>query len=224
MKKTLLLFAIALIGGVASAQTTENSLQFVDKNGNPIADGATVKGIAEYVDMGDLGGYYEVNCGLSIKNNSSEDIGASLNGKIVSIDNGSFQCCFPQQCLNPLTMPGAFSTDADAIEAGETRSLIIHWDPLEYGTCKVKMQILVYDVEFDRYGRPTDYTLRGNGPSVTVDFVYDETTSNIESVRVEPDAKIDAYYSLDGQLLSKPQKGINIIKYSTGRTAKIFVK
>ena len=34
----------------------------------------------------------------------------------------------------------------------------------------------------------------------------------------------EAWYSLDGKKLSKPQKGINIIRYSDGTTRKVLVK
>ena len=32
------------------------------------------------------------------------------------------------------------------------------------------------------------------------------------------------WYSLDGKKFSKPQKGINIIKYSDGTTRKVLMK
>ena len=34
----------------------------------------------------------------------------------------------------------------------------------------------------------------------------------------------ETWYSLDGKKLSKPQKGINIIRYSDGTTRKVLVK
>lgn len=225
MGKSLLLFVFSILFCNAATAQVDNTLQFVDASGKVLDDGATVNGVVEYVDLGDPSmSYYEVNSGLFIKNNSSEALGASLNGEVVTIDNGTFRCCFPEQCLSPLTMPGMFNTDAGAVNAGEKRTILTHWTPSDYGACTAKIQMLVYDVEFDRYGRPTNYTLRGNGPSVVVNFVYDEISSNIENVGVEEKDEIEAYYSLDGRLLSKPQKGINIIRYSSGHTAKIFVK
>lgn len=226
MKKSLLLFVFAALSCCGAMAQVDNTLQFVDSSGKVLEDGATVKGKVEYVEIPDAPefSYYQVNSGLFIKNNSSEALGASLQGEVITMDNGAFECCFPSQCLNPLTMPGLFSTDAGAINAGESRTILTHWTPDEYGSCTARIQMLVYDVEFDRYGRPTNYTLKGNGPSVNVQFVYDETTSDIESVDVEEKAEIVSYYSLDGRLLSKPQRGINIIRYSTGRTSKVFVK
>ena len=224
MKKSLLLFVFAALSCCGAMAQVDNTLQFVDSSGKVLEDGATVKGIVEYFDLGSPeDSYYQVNSGLFIKNNSSEALGASLQGEVITMDNGAFECCFPIQCMNPLTMPGLFSTDAGAINAGESRTILTHWTPSEYGSCTARIQMLVYDVEIDRYGRP-NYTLKCNGPSVNVQFVYDETTSDIESVDVEEKAEIVSYYSLDGRLLSKPQRGINIIRYSTGRTSKVFVK
>ncbi len=34
----------------------------------------------------------------------------------------------------------------------------------------------------------------------------------------------ETWYSLDGKKLSKPQKGINILRYSDGTTRKVLVK
>ena len=34
----------------------------------------------------------------------------------------------------------------------------------------------------------------------------------------------EAWYSLDGKKLSKPQKGINILRYSDGTTKKVLIK
>ena len=83
MKKTLLLFITAVFVGSAASAQTDNTLHFVDESGNVVEDGATINGKLEYVDMGDpASSYYEVNTGLSVKNNASEPTGVGVEYKI----------------------------------------------------------------------------------------------------------------------------------------------
>ena len=51
---------------------------------------------------------------------------------------------------------------------------------------------------------------------------YDPT--GINSVNVSSDTKEVSRYSMDGQLLSAPTKGVNIVKYSDGSVKKVTVK
>lgn len=48
--------------------------------------------------------------------------------------------------------------------------------------------------------------------------------SAIDNVVVDSDASIIGYYGIDGQRLLKPQKGINIVRYSDGRCQKVVRK
>ena len=51
---------------------------------------------------------------------------------------------------------------------------------------------------------------------------YDPT--GINSVNVSSDTKEVSRYSMDGQLLSAPTKGVNIVKYNDGSVKKVTVK
>ena len=51
----------------------------------------------------------------------------------------------------------------------------------------------------------------------------DETTA-IEQLFNDPNAEIDGFYTVDGIKLFKPARGLNIVKYSDGRTKKVYVK
>lgn len=55
--------------------------------------------------------------------------------------------------------------------------------------------------------------------------IGESTTTGIKDAVVDAeDAREVARYSLDGMLLSAPVKGINIVKYSNGKTAKVVVE
>ena len=74
----------------------------------------------------------------------------------------------------------------------------------------------------DAYGIPRNYTFKADGPSVTVNFNYSDP-AGIDGVKVEGENEIVARYTLDGRRLLAPKKGINIVKYANGKTAKIIV-
>ena len=61
------------------------------------------------------------------------------------------------------------------------------------------------------------------GSKITILFTTDPA-AGIDGVTTTESNEIVARYTLDGQKLSAPQKGINIVKYADGRTAKVMVK
>lgn len=227
MKKSLLLFVAAMfVGGAANAQI-DNTLQFVDANGNVIEDGATVNGEVEYIDMDALGGYYQVNSGLYVKNNSSETVGVSVAGEITRMDNGRVDCCFPSDCRS-LYSVGAFEAASGIKEASaEPYSFSTEWFPASntsYGQCTATFTLMLREV-VDNGFFETAGDVIAQGPSVTVNFVFDEESAGIAGIETVENNEPVGYYTLDGQKLSAPRKGaVNIVKYANGKTAKIVVK
>lgn len=228
MKKSLLLFVAAmLVGGAANAQI-DNTLQFVDANGNVVEDGATVNGVVEYIDMGALGGSYQVSTGLSVKNNSSETVGVSVAGEITRLDNGRLDCCFPPKCRS-LSSVGAFEADAGVLEdSAEPYPFSTEWFPASetsYGQCIATFRLILRESSVNDWGLPVAGDVIAQGPSVTVNFVFDEESAGITGIETVEDNEPVGYYTLDGQKLSAPRKGaVNIVKYANGKTAKTFVK
>lgn len=225
MKKSLLLFVAAmLVGGAANAQI-DNTLQFVDASGNVIEDGATVNGEVEYSDYG---GYYQVSTGLFVKNNSSETVGVSVAGEITRMDNGSFSCCFPGTCDNQYST-GSFETDPGTKEASaEPYPFSTEWIPASetsYGQCIATFRLILRESSVNKWGLPVAGDVIAQGPSVTVNFVFDAESAGIAGVETVENNEPVGYYTLDGQKLSAPRKGaVNIVKYANGKTAKIVVK
>lgn len=227
MKKSLLLFVAAmLVGGAANAQI-DNTLQFVDASGNVVEDGATVNGEVEYIDAGAYGGYYQVNSGLYVKNNSSETVGVSVAGEITRMDNGRVDCCFPSNCRK-LSSVGAFEADAGVLEASAEPYLFnTEWFPesnTSYGQCTATFTLMLREVVDNGFFETAGKVI-AQGPSVTVNFVFDEESAGIAGIETVENNEPVGYYTLDGQKLSAPRKGaVNIVKYANGKTAKIVVK
>ena len=59
----------------------------------------------------------------------------------------------------------------------------------------------------------------GESSTVTVKFVYNEKSTGINGIS-NANATVVARYAADGTRLSAPQKGLNIVKLSNGKTVK----
>ena len=73
---------------------------------------------------------------------------------------------------------------------------------------------------FDEFGiEQFEWEEKGDCSSVTVKFVCDGTTA-INGVTNNTNATVVARYAANGTRLSAPQKGLNIVKLSNGKTVK----
>lgn len=223
MKRLISLFVAPIIYICMGNAQVDNTLQFVDENGNIVSNGSTIEGKFEYIDDG-FQQYYQVSTGLYVKNNANTDTGVGVEFTINNIDNGSINCCFPSNCIFT-SKTGEYQTENNYLTANETKSFATEWIPSDYGKCsatfKLKVMEMKEEVVFDV--PIVTYEFKAYGPSVTVNFTYDENSTGIEDI-TDNNKKISAYYTLDGKTIKKPQKGVNIVKYSNGKTTKIVVK
>lgn len=225
MKRLVSLFVASIIYVCMANAQVDNTLQFVDENGNIVSDGSTIEGKLEYVDDG-FQQYYQVSSGLYVKNNANTDTGVGVDFTISSMGTGIFNCCFPFNCV-PRNQAGDYQTENGFLTANETRSFQTEWipEPGNYGTCSATFKLKVMNMkEEEIFGAPiVTYEFKAYGPSVTVNFTYDKNSTGINDI-TENDKKISAYYTLDGKEIKEPQKGINIVKYANGKTTKVVVK
>lgn len=223
MKRLISLFVASMIYICMANAQVDNTLQFVDENGNIVNDGSTIEGKLEYFDDG-FQQYYQVSTGLYVKNNANTDTGAGVDITISSIDNGIVNCCFPSNCMS-LSKAGEYQTGNHYLTANEIKAFATEWIPQDYGTCSATFKLKVMNMkEEEIFGAPiVTYEFKAYGPSVTVNFTYDENSTGIADI-TENDKKISAYYTLDGKEIKEPQKGINIVKYANGKTTKVVVK
>lgn len=56
------------------------------------------------------------------------------------------------------------------------------------------------------------------------DNIVEFDVTNIRNIVVEPEAQETARYAVNGQRLTAPVKGINLVKYNNGRVKKEIVK
>ncbi len=217
--KFVLLFAVSVFALTASAQDEiDNTLQFVDEQGNVIENGATLTR-TELTDNGYTDPY--ISTGLYVKNTTDGMVGVSMDLTISQMENGVLSFCFPRNCTNYKTT-GSDTSENGYLEANELHDLFTEFIPTSYGTCVATFKLRIMDFEDSMLG-PTNYTFKAYGPEVTVNFVYADPTG-INTAETSSEKEIIGRYTLQGQKISSAQKGVNIIKYADGTTVKTIVK
>jgi len=216
--KKLFTLCIALLFSCV-AMNAQNFI-FVDGEGNTIENGATltmdqVSYKEDFVFNPD--GSYEIIqvpmiplSGVYIKNNSSESQSCKVTYNVTALPNGTFAACCAENCSN-LDSEGTIEKNANA-DAGKTIDISTdtEWVPVAAGTTTVKIS-----AQGSKSMLPDS--------EITINFIYDGTAS-IDGIQNNADNKVVARYSINGQLLDAPQKGINILKYADGRIEKVIVK
>lgn len=216
--KKLFTLCIALLFSCV-AMNAQNFI-FVDGDGNTIENGATltmdqVSYKEDFVFNPDSS--YEIIqvpmislSGVYIKNNSAESQSCKVTYNVTALPNGSFAACCAGNCSN-LDSEGTIEKNANA-DAGKTIDISTdtEWVPVAAGTTTVKIS-----AQGSKSMLPDS--------EITINFIYDGTAS-IDGIQNNADNKVVARYSINGQLLDTPQKGINILKYADGRIEKVIVK
>lgn len=217
--KKLFTLCIALLFSCV-AMNAQNFI-FVDGDGNTIENGATLtmdKATTkeEIVFNPDAPGGFEVVkttmvplSGVYVKNNSSSTLECKITYDVTALPSGYFAACCAGNC-STLGSEGSIEKTATT-DSGKTIdiSTSTEWVPVSEGTCTVKLII-------------QGATSMLPDSEITVNFVYAST--GIDCIQNNADNKVVARYSINGQLLDAPQKGVNILKYADGRTEKVIVK
>lgn len=215
--KKLFTLCIALLFSCV-AMNAQNFI-FVDGDGNTIENGATLTmdqvSYKEDLVFNPDGSYEKIQVpmislsGVYIKNNSAESQSCKVTYNVTALPNGSFAACCAGNCSN--LDSGTIEKNANA-DAGKTIDISTNteWFPVAAGTTTVKIS-----AQGSKSMLPDS--------EITINFIYDGTAS-IDGIQNNADNKVVARYSINGQLLDAPQKGINILKYADGRIEKVIVK
>lgn len=130
--------------------------------------------------------------------------------KVEKLPAGStFQTCDPGTC-RPIDEGGTFSFTQSLNPGVVFQLAMTEWltKGVE-GTCTVKIAIQAVKSMM----QDSEITVNFVNESTDINNIYDNETN-----------KVVARYSINGQLLDAPQKGINILKYADGRIEKVIVK
>ena len=200
MKRFFTLFAGLVAALVLQAQS-DFPLQFADKDGNIIADGTSID-ITEYMldDFGEV----VMPSKLYVKNMTEAAVQGGGVYTIQTIDSGSFQTCFPTNCVFKTTA-GTFETGDGNFDAAELKNMQTEWMPIEEGTCSVVYQLVTYK----QNPITKKWNKDKNGPTVTINFIYGST--GVSSTMADKKVVSVEYYSLTGRQIKKPARGMYIV-------------
>lgn len=215
MKKLFTSVFMLLFATCFAFAQDEPLVRFVDAAGNVYADGSVID-VTEGKDDG--WGGLQFPTGLYVENLAGEDIFVGSDYEIVSLPNGSFQFCFPQNCVQQ-SKKGSYTTEQGKLGTDAKKDLQAEWmpDPEAYGTCTVIIQINIYT-----YNAITrKYNLDEHGPKVTVNMIYKDPAS---VKNLENEVKAVARYNAAGQQISDEQRGLNIVKLDNGKAVKVVNK
>lgn len=224
MKKLLTLAAVLLMGSAAAmAQEAKKWIQFVDENGVEVKDGSVfvVKEVTikEDPDFGTKETFMQPK--LSLKNVTDHAIRIQMRIDATQMPNGRIQCCMANACKTKSESIVWASASAE-IAPAETMFIETEWF-LDKTAPTWDMKLTGQLCEDDE-NESGDYPVAdAKGPEVTVRFVSDPTAITGISTDKEANAVV-ARYNVAGQQISAPQKGINIVKYANGKTARVVVK
>ncbi|RRC98743.1 hypothetical protein [Prevotella sp. OH937_COT-195] len=216
MKKIFTLLLILAAGTTVSfAQGIDNVLQFIDKNGNVIADGTTLTRNEVFDD-----GFEPpmIKAEISVKNTSAQEQGVCLKLNITKIEGGTVQACVGS--CKTFDAEGNYNSDKDVVSAGSTMDLATEWilgDAAENAKCTVTYQLVRVE---SLGGFPPKFGNEYPGATITINYVNSKTPAGIDEISTDGDAKVVARYNANGQKTSRPVKGLNILKLSNGKTVK----
>ena len=190
---------------------TAQNYEFVDKDGNTVADGTTV--IRNEAEDDGFGGIL-LHSGLAVKNvGAPANYQVRIHNTITQIDNGSMQVCFPQYCHN-YTTTGSNKSEEAKLNTDEVKDIQSEWLPTAYGECIVTYQAMALQPMGNLF-------VEKGGPKVTVHYVYADPTG-VSAVRnVEQKSDI---YTLDGRRHSRLTKGVSIVRMTDGTVRKVLSK
>ena len=234
MKKIFTL-CFALFSAVAMfAQETKGMFEFATADGTVVPSGTVItkSDVEDFTEPEDEYDTKQISTGLFVKpiktDLKGEKICVKLRLNVERIDNGSIAFCLLRNCNNA-SGKGKFESNGgfvDKLDDLATEWMIGNDEETEkamYGEAKAKLTLVVcrkVSLGKDQFGiEQFKYEDIGESSTVTVHFIYNENSTGINGIS-NADATVVARYAADGTRLSAPQKGLNIVKLSNGKTVK----
>lgn len=244
--KSLKSLIITLVASCASfaamAQDVDNSWSFCYSDGTLIPNGSTVTTnfykVSEYAE-------FMIPSHVYVKNTTDAAAYLKITYNVRQIPNGAFQFCFPGACHPPINTTGLFTSQNGGGPAGSVHDTQSEWIPASqgaasYGTCSVLASITVLSINS---GVPTTYDVIGQGHSITINMVYDASSTAINGLNGDKaDIILDGnsirgigsfesltVFTLDGKIVSEDnlKTGVYVARMIAGKNSlvkKIYVK
>lgn len=232
MKKIFTL-CVALFAAVSMfAQETKGMFEFATADGTVVPSGSVItkSDVEDHTDPEEGVDNMQIPTGLWIKPVKTELNGEKLCVKlrvdVEKIDHGSIAFCLLGKC-SIAVREGTYESNGgfvDKLDDLQTEWMIgTETDKAKYGEATAKLTLVVcrkVSLGKDNFGvEHFGFENVGESSTVTVKFVYNEKSTGINGIS-NANATVVARYAADGTRLSAPQKGLNIVKLSNGKTVK----
>ena len=158
---------------------------------------------------------------------NGEKLAVKLRVDVENIDHGSIAFCLLGNCSSARS-EGTYESNGgfvDKLDDLQTEWKIVDEEThkAKYGEATAKLTLVACrkvslgkdDFGVEHFG----FKDVGESSTVTVKFVYNEKSTGINGIS-NTNATVVARYAADGTRLSAPQKGLNIVKLSNGKTVK----
>lgn len=234
MKKIFTL-CFALFSAVAMfAQETKGMFEFATADGTVVPSGTVItkSDVEDHTDPEEEVDNMQIPTGLWIKPIKTELNGEKLCVKlrvdVEKIDHGSIAFCLLGNCSSAIhegtyESNGGFVDKLDDLQTEWMIGTDEETYKAMYGEAKAKLTLVAcrkVSQGKDQFGvEHFKYEDVGDCSTVTVHFIYNEKSTGINGIS-NADATVVARYAADGTRLSAPQKGLNIVKLSNGKTVK----
>lgn len=234
MKKIFTL-CFALFSAVAMfAQETKGMFEFATADGTVVPSGTVItkSDVEDFTEPEDGYDTKQISTGLFVKpiktDLNGEKLCVKLRVDVEEIDHGSIAFCLLGNCSSAIKK-GTYESNGgfvDKLDNLQTEWMIGTDEETYkamYGEAKAKLTLVAcrkVSQGKDMFGvEHFKYEDVGDCSTVTVHFVYNEKSTGINGIS-NADATVVARYAADGTRLSAPQKGLNIVKLSNGKTVK----
>ena len=234
MKKIFTL-CVALFAAVSMfAQETKGMFEFATADGTIVPSGSVItkSDVEDFTDPEDEYDTKQISTGLFVKpiktDLNGEKLCVKLRVDVEEIDHGSIAFCLLGNCSRAIKK-GTYESNGGFVD--QLDDLATEWmigydeetGKAMYGEAKAKLTLVVCrkvslgkdDFGVEHFG----FENVGESSTVTVKFVYNEKSTGINGIS-NANATVVARYAADGTRLSAPQKGLNIVKLSNGKTVK----
>ena len=220
MRKVYFLLLSLLLLPIGMQAQVDHTFEFVDNEGNIIADGSTLT-VGQLESTGfDL--YMSVPVGVKATKETTD--GGCIKVTADNLPNGNFQICSFGNCVMTTT-PGTFYSSKGALRPVDNTTIAAEWMPTDYATWNLTLQLMTVEREYDDLTETYAYNkVKAEGPTINVRMVYTDPTGIASVVSDSKQTAPTARYSVSGQRLNGPVKGINIVRRADGSTTKVLVR
>ncbi|MCR5313363.1 MAG: hypothetical protein K6E54_06940, partial [Bacteroidaceae bacterium] len=152
---------------------------------------------------------------------TSSETGAKITLDVNTLSSGKIQFCMLGNCQG-YSESGTY-TKQGVLTASCQDDLMLDWLPASYGesTVTIRADKVSYSVSENEFGvsQTTYGDILASGPSITIKFVYEDAAAIKKITYNDKSASI---YSINGQAVNMPAKGVNLMKRADGMMIKVY--